>query len=300
MIQNLIAGKQRVITHRGLDPSRKNFFSESSFEAFQNQLDRGFAGIEFDPNPARDGIIVLHDATLERPTAGIDKRSVTETNVSELSEVKLPNGRIPTFAEIMELIRSHPDATMNALHLKSRFQTPENLERLVAAMQPYEDIVSRIIFFDIKPDTAKYLKQQNPRFRLAPSIAHPYDIKRYNTAVGGTLLSIEEALTLKSGDMIEGVWGDEWDRTDKDGGTKMFYTKENFDRLKEAGLFIALVTPELHGTSPGLYGGESHQDAINHEVLMARVRQIFEAGVDYVCTDFPDEVAALEYGTPID
>jgi glycerophosphoryl diester phosphodiesterase len=287
--------RSQVITHRGLDPSRKNFFSESSFEAFSNLLERGFGGIEFDPNFAKDGIVVLHDATLERVTKGLDKRPVAQVSVEELLRIKLPHGTIPTLAQVMELIRKHPASTINALHLKSRFQTPENITRLLAALDPFGDVISRIIIFDVKAETARILKSKNPKLRLAPSVAHPYDIERYNQAVGGTLLSIEESLKLKEEGIIEGVWADEWDRTDKNGATKTFYNSENFNRLKKAGLFIALVTPELHATSPGLYGGESHQDARNHNILMQRIKQILAAGADYVCTDYPDEVASLEY-----
>ena len=36
-----------IITHRGLDPSYQNYYLESSIEAFDNQLNRGF-GLEFD------------------------------------------------------------------------------------------------------------------------------------------------------------------------------------------------------------------------------------------------------------
>lgn len=47
--------RDQIITHRGLEPDRPGFFSESSFEAFADQLARGFGGIEFDPNFTSDG-----------------------------------------------------------------------------------------------------------------------------------------------------------------------------------------------------------------------------------------------------
>lgn len=285
-------GKKKIITHRGLENSSVNGFSESSYEAFQNQLSRGFGGIEFDPSPTRDGIIVTHDATLKRPTGGKDNREIANVATAEIIRLPLPHGRIPTFKEVTELIRQNASMT-NALHLKSRFQTPIMLDRIMEALKPNDDIFPKLIIFDIKEETARTLKKTFPTLRLAPSIAHPYDIQRYNDSVGRTLMSIEDAIRLKSEGLIDGVWGDEWDTVGENGTKKVFYTKENFDRLHKNGLFIALVTPEIHGTSPGLYGGESHFDAKDFSTLMKRIKQIKEAGADYFCTDYPEEVSLL-------
>lgn len=280
-----------IVTHRGLEPSNPNFYSESSFEAFQDHLNRGF-NIEFDPNPTKDGIIVMHDATLKRPTGGKDERPVAELTTEEILQIPLANGRIPTFNEVMDLIRKS-DSTANALHLKARFQTSETLEKIMEALAKYSDIFGELLVFDVKPGTAKILKRKFPSLRLAPSVAHPYDIFRYNDSVGNTLITIEQALALKSEWLIDGVWGDEWDKTGENGTTKLLYTPEFFEKLHNAGLFVALVTPELHGTSPGLYGGESHADAKDLSTLMARIKQIKNAGADYFCTDYPEEVSRL-------
>lgn len=284
-------GRARVITHRGLEPSNPNFFSESSFEAFEDHLRRGF-NIEFDPNPTKDGIIVMHDATLKRLTEGRDERAVAELTTEEILQVPLANGRIPTFDEVMNLIRNS-DSTVSALHLKARFQNPETLERIMEALKPYQDMFGKFLIFDIKPDTARVLKKAYRGIRLAPSVAHPYDIARYNESVGGTLITIEDALALRAYGLIDRVWGDEWDTAGEGGATKLLYTSDFFEKMHSAGLFVALVTPELHGTSPGLYSGESHADAKDVGTLMERIKQIKSAGADYFCTDYPEEVANL-------
>lgn len=284
--------KSNVITHRGLEPTKINFFSESSYEAFKDQLSRGFAGIEFDPNPTRDGIIVFHDTNLTRITSGKDNRNIAELMTTEATSIPLPNGRIPRFDEVMNIIRNS-DSTTNALHLKARFQNPEPLERLINALKKYEDILEKLIVFDVKEETAKKLKGIYPHLRLAPSVAHPYDIARYNDSVGGTLITIAAAIVLKQKGLINGVWGDEWDTIGINGKTKQLYTPDFFDRVHDAGMFAALVTPELHGTSPHLLGGESHSDAKDVPTLMERIKQIKDAGADYFCTDYPEEVAKL-------
>lgn len=280
-----------IVTHRGLEPSNPNFYSESSFEAFQDHLNRGF-NIEFDPNPTKDGIIVMHDATLKRQTGGKDERPVAELTTEEILQIPLANGRIPTFDEVMDLIRNR-DSTTSALHLKARFQTPEVLEKIIRALSKHSDIFNRFIVFDVKPKTAKRLKKEFPKLRLFPPVAHPYDISRYNNLVGNTLITIEDALKLVSEGVIDGIWGDEWDTLGEDGTTKHLYTPKFFEKVHAAGLFVALVTPELHATSPGLYGGESHADAKDTATLFERIKQIKKAGADFLCTDYPEEVSLL-------
>ena len=154
-----------IITHRGLEPSNPNFYSESSYEAFQNHLEREF-NIEFDPNPTKDGIIIMHDANLKRPTQGRDERNVADLTTEEILQIPLANGRIPTFDEVMELIRKS-NSTVSALHLKARLQTPEMLGRISEALAKYSDIFHKFLIFDVKPEIAKTLKAKFPALRLS-------------------------------------------------------------------------------------------------------------------------------------
>lgn len=287
--------RNQIITHRGLEPDRPGFFSESSLEAFADQLARGFGGIEFDPNFTNDGeIIVVHDAGLGRFTDGCDKRNfATEVTADEVRAFRLANGRIPFFDEVMELIRTS-SSRINALHLKGRFQEERYLALLIGALREAPDLMARLIIFDVRPETARRLKRELPAVRLAPSVAHPYDIGRYGAVVDNTLLTIDEALALKKEGVIAGVWLDEWDLADRDGGTKTLYSAETFGQLRAVGLEIYLVTPELHGTSPGLYGGESHPDASSKKRLYGRIKEIIRLGPDGICTDHPEEVLLLD------
>lgn len=287
--------RNQIITHRGLEPDRPGFFSESSFEAFADQLARGFGGIEFDPNfTCDDEIIVVHDAGLVSFTDGRDTRTfATEVTADEMRAFRLANGRIPFFTEVLKLIRAS-SASANALHLKGRFQEERYLALLIAALRDVPDLLARLIIFDVRPETARSLKREFPTIRLAPSVAHPYDIERYGAVVGNTLLTIDEALALKTEGLISGVWLDEWDLTDRGERAKTLYNAETFGQLRAAGLEIYLVTPELHGTSPGLYGGESHPDASSKARLYARIKEIVRLGPDGICTDHPEEALLLE------
>ncbi len=259
----------QVITHRGLDPAKgAGYFSESSREAFEDQLARGY-GLEFDVRMHEGGLVVAHDADLSRITR---------------------NGSVVSFSDMLTLVAAkQAPGQVSALHLKHSVQEPEVLERAIEELRGAD--LSKLIAFDVRIETAKKLKEALPQLMLAPSVAHPYDIERYNSAVGGTLYTAEEAIANRN--LFDWVWLDEWDLADKDAGKKTFYKAQTFERLRAVGFNIALVTPELHATSPHLLGGESHEDARDHETLMRRIKEIVDLKPNAICTDDPDEVRHL-------
>ena len=282
-----------VITHRGLDPSIQGFPMESSIEAFRNQLERGY-GLEFDVRRTQDDrLVVIHDGNLKRASGGADTRDISAIPLAEILEMDFNGSHLASFAQVLQAIAERQrEGSVSAIHLKSGSQDTPTLDLILADLKRSSLGAEKFVIFDVKIETAKYLKQRMPELHLVPSVAHSYDIERYNGVVGGTLLSVEEALTHR--DLFYGVWLDEWDLADKDGGRKKFYTPEVFKVFQSAGLWVALVTPELHGTSPGLLGGEAHEDAHDHSVLMNRIKEILALSPDAVCTDFPDEVVALD------
>ncbi|MFH1427623.1 MAG: glycerophosphodiester phosphodiesterase family protein [Patescibacteria group bacterium] len=294
--------KPFIITHRGLEPSNPNFYyTESTFQAFVDQLQRGY-GIEFDANFSEDEkIVVFHDAGLERITKGQDKRLFAEMTSDEIREIRFKAGdRICLLDELLKNIDRVTksgvsplhlsDKVISALHLKGKFQEKKHLDILLNYLKEAWQVLDLLMVFDVKIETAKYLKEKMPKLQLAPSVAHPYDIERYNKAVAGTLLNLEEAIVHK--DLFAWAWLDEWDLANRNGGKKKLYTAEVFDTLKNNGIKIALVTPELHGTSPGLLGGEAHPDA-DKDRLLARIQEIINLRPDAICTDFPEEVKKM-------
>lgn len=260
-----------ILTHRGLEPSKPDFYPESSYAAFKDQLSRGF-GIEFDPNFTKDGIVVWHDATFERA-----------------------KGRIPTLDQVLDLIRKS-SSKINALHFKGKYQNPKDIRLLIEHLKKNSDDLGKLLVFDVKPETAKILLKEFPDLSLAPSVAHQFDVKRFNSVVAETLIETDQAIQMIRNGVFgkhPWVWLDEWDLEDENKGTKMLYTKEVFDKMRTAGAKIGLVTPELHGTSPGLYGGESHPDSRDLPTLFNRIKEIIALSPDVICTDYPEEVSKL-------
>ena len=255
----------KVTTHRGLDPDRAPYFPESSFEAFRDQLERGY-GLEFDIQFSTKGeMIVSHDINLNQV-------------------------HLTTLPKLLELIeKKSSNNSLSALHLKSGSQTPEKIDQILLALEKINP--NKFIIFDVNLESAKYIKNKNHKIQIAGSVSHPHDILRYNKAVGGTLLTLDELV--KNKNLFSWAWLDEWDRTNKDEKIKSLYNKETFDKLRKEKIKIALVTPELHTTSPGLLGGESHQDARSRETLNKRLVEIVKLKPDAICTDYPDHVSQL-------
>jgi len=282
-----------VTTHRGLDPSIDNYFFESSKEAFEDQLTRGY-GLEFDVRVTADGqFVITHDKTLERISGGADTRNVTEATMEEIKALELNGYHLTDLDTLCAMIAEHAGNSMSALHMKSESQIPEIIAAVIETFKKH-DLFETCIVFDTTIETAKQLKAGDERFHIAPSVSHEYDIERYNDAVGGTLYSVEEVIDNKN--VFDWVWLDEWDREDKDGGEKTLVNQETFSTLREHGFKIGLVTPELHASSPGLLGGEAHGDAADMTTLEARLQEIVRLNPDLMCTDYPDRVRSMIEG----
>lgn len=279
-----------ILTHRGLRPSRTSYFTESSFEAFEDQLKDGF-GIEFDPVFLADGQVgVLHAGTVGQVLQNSDETQIEKLTLSDFTALSVKSGRLSTLDELLALIEIHK-APLCALHFKGKHQSEEHTKLLIEALRRHPNVIPLLLIFDLKPFTAALLRAAFPEIVLAPSVAHPYDIERFNDCVYGTLMSTEEAVAQRQ--LFDWVWLDEWDLNDEMQTAKKFYTTQTFALFREQGFKIAVVTPELHGTSPGLLGGEAHPDATSKEILFTRIQEILDLRPDAVCTDYPDEVREL-------
>lgn len=254
-----------ILTHRGLEPSSPHFtWKESSLEAFTNHLSRGY-GIEFDLQKRGDALIVSH------------AKDSTSKGV----------GRLGSLNDVLALI-AQKRPKLSALHLKGKYQKTAVLEKLCRVLENYREILQNLLIFDCTPTTAFVLRNAFPEIQLAASVSHLHDKNRYNECVSNTLLDTDTVLKYRS--LYDWVWLDEWDTVAEDGGFKIFYTQELFKTLREYRFKIALVSPELHATSPGLLGGEAHVDGESLEGVLARWKQIVALKPDAICTDFPEEL----------
>lgn len=275
----------QILTHRWLEPLNNNFnFIESSKDAFLNQLERWF-WLEFDINFSKDLVpFIFHDWNLSRITNWDDKRNFDELNIDEILNYNLNWNSFISFEELIKKISNYRNNwEYSALHLKSKFQEQKYIDIMINILNKFENIENKIFIFDIKIEIAQYIKSKYNKIKLFPSIAHEYDIERYNNCTWNTLYSIEDFLN--NLDIFDWVWLDEWDRKNKIWG-KTLYNKEIFDIIKKENKLIWLVTPELHAKSPWLLWWEAHEDCRDLNILKLRFNEIIELNPDFICSDY--------------
>lgn len=274
-----------IITHRGLDTEKHHTFTESSREAFQYFLDAGY-GLEFDIQLTKDHIpVISHDTNLHRIAEKDTLPPIAEMTAAEFLDTPLPNGHTTSLDELMSMVRKTNNSVsrLHALHLKHHNQTDDALSIILPYLK--NTGVIPLLIFDATVETAQKIKNQLPNIQIAASVAHSYDIVRYNSAVGGTLISIDELIQHKN--LYSWAWLDEWDRIDMYGVEKNLYDSQTFNTLRTHGFKIAIVSPELHATSPKLLGGEAHPDGKNVKAAIKRWQEIKGLKFDAICTDYP-------------
>lgn len=279
-----------ILSHRGLDYSLEPHLQESTLEAFRTRISEGF-GLEFDLILLKCGeILISHERDTKTLMPESKVLNFEKLSLEEIRKLKTHNSTFLSLSQLLEMIE-RSDIKSHALHLKYPWQSKARVEILISYIRRFPASHSKLIIFDIRPDIASLLKQELSDIRLAASVSHPYDIKRYNSVVGGTLISIHEFIRYQN--LYDLAWLDEWDLVSENKSTKAFYTESIFQELRKIEKGIALVTPELHATSPGLLGGEVHADGISKDKLFKRIEEILLLKPDLICTDYPKKVKEL-------
>lgn len=105
-----------VAAHRGFSSD----YPENTMTAFKAALDVGVDQIETDVRVTKDGeLVLIHDAKVDRTTNGTGK--VCDFTLKELQSLdagikkgeKFRGERVPTFVELMELVKDHPTLTLD-------------------------------------------------------------------------------------------------------------------------------------------------------------------------------------------
>lgn len=279
---------KNIITHRGINIDVNNrefsFSLESNPNTFLEQLKLGFS-LEIDIQILKDdNFIISHDTNLSRITNNIYFNDYSDLTMNDLVSKNLIGNKVCTLNFILDAILNYENQKI-FIHFKKKLQTKKALIKFSNLISRYPNyLINKIILFDLIPSSAKFLRDIFPNISMAPSISHQYDIERYSSKVGNTLMSLEEFIIYNS--LYNWVWLDEWDRLGKDNKMKCFINEDNISVFKKLNMKIAVVSPELHSTSPGLVGGENHEDARNFESLQNIWKKWSNFGIDSICTDY--------------
>lgn len=275
--------KNSILTHRGLAPSRTNFFSESSWEAFHAYLSAGL-GIEFDACLVKDEMVVHHDLTLAKVTDKKDLRALKDITAKEFHSLPLKQGRTCTLRDVLTLITQQTHQAISALHFKGPHQTPRGLNDLIQNLLEFPQCFKNLFIFDLKLESARYIKKRLPEISLGVSLVHPYDQERFNKLTDGTLYTFEEVRQHR--ELFHWAVLDEWDLKDRHNEWKKLYTPLMLERIRNLDLKSMIISPELHKN-------DGHEDSPSDR-LFQRMKEIISLEPDLICTDYPDELAQLK------
>jgi len=136
------AARPLIIAHRGV---RRGGVVENTIPAFAAAADEGAEAVELDVRVCRSGeVVVAHDPTLARLTAGADERAVADVPLTELARVALPGGaRVPSLAEALAFARERrlPVNVEMKRDAPSRMAVVRALARLLARWDPKHPVL---------------------------------------------------------------------------------------------------------------------------------------------------------------
>lgn len=126
---------------------------ENTFAGFDLAIDEGADGIELDVRLCGTGqVVVCHDRTLERVTAGRDVREVERLALADLQHVDLGgNARVPTLEAVLDW-SARRGARVNVEVKRDVRDLRLLLERVATLLQTVPDAPDRIILssFDVR------------------------------------------------------------------------------------------------------------------------------------------------------
>ncbi|MBQ8344399.1 MAG: hypothetical protein IJY41_04355 [Clostridia bacterium] len=139
-----------VAAHRGWCSK----YPENTILAFKRAIELGVDQLELDVRVTKDGeLVVIHDSTVDRTTNGkgrvrdltLDELKALDAGIHKGEEFK--GEKIPTFTELMELVKNHPIITID-IELKEYPTDWENPDYAYEVCDRILEIVERYNFGD--------------------------------------------------------------------------------------------------------------------------------------------------------
>jgi glycerophosphoryl diester phosphodiesterase len=162
-----------VLGHRGA----RHASPENTMAAFELALAEGADGVELDVRLDRDGdVVVIHDPTLERVTAGTDPRDVAGLGSEELARVDVGRGeRVPRLADVLAWSRA-TGARVN-IELKADLRRRALLAFKVAALVLREPhAAERLILSSFDPKLVLAVARLLPWVPVGYLVEHRFEL----------------------------------------------------------------------------------------------------------------------------
>lgn len=174
----------RVAAHRGgaqLGP-------ENSLGAFRDAVALGVDYVEADVHRAADGgVVVLHDATLDRTTTGRGAvRTATRASLGSL-RLRDPMGTatdeaVPSLDELLSLLAASGAGLLLEIKVDERGKRYPGIEEEVITLLRGRHLVPRTVVMAFEPDTVARVRELDPALRTVLLVGFPLARRRQAAA----------------------------------------------------------------------------------------------------------------------
>lgn len=267
------------VAHRAVP----NLFNENSLGGIRAAMESGVTHLELDGHLTKDKhIVVIHDDTIDSMTNGsgtIERMTLEEIRSFEL-DVKQPHEKVPTFEEVLDLIKQlnaelKTDVVLVFEIKDNQKDFVENMKRILDEKQFYENIV--IITFENTEHQLQALSEQVPQIPTA----NLDSISATNFA-----RNLAKINTYRTGmDMSTGNYSAAYERTLIDHGfVGWFWTysaaKDVFAAAEKGIVGVTNNSAECYGKQIRYVYGDDVKDAAEEDVPAVGAKIALKA-VDY-------------------
>lgn len=174
-----VSDKPLIIAHRGAS----ELAPENTLAAFRRAIADGADGIEFDVRPAKDAVVVFHDATLNR--VGLTKGNILNLTAEELNKKDVGswfNKRfpaqnaedfsaetIPTLTQTLDFLKDFKGLIY--IELKCRETEIETLSKAVCEIIENSPLLPNIIVKSFQLEVIPTVKKLCPKVKTAALFA---------------------------------------------------------------------------------------------------------------------------------
>jgi glycerophosphoryl diester phosphodiesterase len=172
-----------VFGHRGA----RGRVPENTFAGFDLAIDEGADGIELDVRLCGSGqVVVCHDRTLQRVTAGRDVREVERVALADLQRIDVGGDeRVPTLEAVLDW-SARRRTRINVEVKRDVRDLGLLLERVAALLQTLPDAPARIILSSFDVRAVHWLARRVPAIAVGWLVYHRQSVLRH--ALGWRLL----------------------------------------------------------------------------------------------------------------
>ncbi len=179
-------GRPAVAAHRG----GAGLWPENTLGAFRGALGLGVDLVELDVHRAADGtVVVIHDPTLERTTAG--RGPVRERTADELAALG-----VPRLAEVLGLLAPSAAGLLLEIKVDERGASYPGIEEAVLALLDAAGLRSRTRVMAFEWETLARLRPLAPDLRLTGLLG-----RRGADALGGVRAAVARLAALGADDL---------------------------------------------------------------------------------------------------